>query len=168
MFSELVCISSFKKNFITVIIFVNQRFHIAFADCLNCLCDLVNRICVDLPSEFDLSFYLVTFCYSNISHIVCNSHDTHMTALDNTYSSAHPGCNFLLYIFICPVPHNNLALNSKTAEDMAVLTIAVSGLVLVHKVHINSVIRNLLIELSVQMKQRFSVFLEAENPGFCR
>ena len=42
-----------------------------------------------------------------------------------------------------------------TAHDMPVLPVAVRGLVLIHEIHIYTVVRNLLIELRMQMAERF-------------
>ena len=50
---------------------------------------------------------------------------------------------------------------------MAVLSVAVRGLILVHKIHVYGIVGNLLVILRVQMQQRFSELLQAEYPGFC-
>ena len=51
---------------------------------------------------------------------------------------------------------------------MAILSASVSRLVFIHKVHINGIVGNLLIKLGMQMAKRLSVFLQSQNPGFCR
>ena len=42
---------------------------------------------------------------------------------------------------------------------MAVLPVSVSGLILIHEVHIDRVIRNLPVKLGMQMQKRLSVLL---------
>ena len=51
---------------------------------------------------------------------------------------------------------------------MAVLPASMSRLVLIHEIHIDGVIGNLTVKLSVQMAQRFSVFLKPEDPALGR
>ena len=55
---------------------------------------------------------------------------------------------------VSPVADDNLALDAHTGYDVAVLTVTVCGLVLVHEVHIDRVVRNLFVELCMKMKQR--------------
>ena len=47
---------------------------------------------------------------------------------------------------------------------MPVFTTAVCGLVLIHEIHIDRIIRDLTVELGVKMKERFSVLLQSEDP----
>ena len=41
-------------------------------------------------------------------------------------------------------------------------------LVFIHKIHVNSVIGDFPVKLSVEVEQRFPEFLESQYPGFCR
>ena len=70
-----------------------------------------------------------------------------MAALYNTDCSAHPGCNLLTNSLAGPVSNNNLTLNTHTCYHMAPLAVAVCGLVLVHEIHVDAVIRNFLVKL---------------------
>ena len=72
-----------------------------------------------------------------------------MAALDHADCGAHPGCNALLHIDIAPVSDYDLALDSHACHDMTVLTVSVCRLVLVHEIHVDGVIRDLLIELGM-------------------
>ena len=72
-----------------------------------------------------------------------------MAALDHADCCAHPGCNALLHIDVAPVSHDYLALDSHTCHDMTVLTVSVCRLVLVHEIHVDGVVRNLLIKLGM-------------------
>ena len=59
---------------------------------------------------------------------------------------------------------HNLSLDAHTAHDMTILTVTMGRLVLVHEVHVNRIIRYLLIKLCVEMHQRLSVLLKSKNP----
>ena len=63
---------------------------------------------------------------------------------------------------------NNLALNAHTGYDMTPLAISMSSLILIHEIHIDRVIRKLLIVLRMQMQQRLAKLLQADDPGLCR
>ena len=63
---------------------------------------------------------------------------------------------------------HDLALDAHAAHDMAVLPVSVRGLVLVHEVHIDRVVRDLLVELCVEVHQRLPVLLQPQDPGLRR
>ena len=87
-----------------------------------------------------------------------------MTAFHDSDCGTHPGCQSLLYFLISPVSDDYFSLDSHTGNNMTVLSATMCRLVLIHEIHIDRVIRNFLIELCVQMAQRFSVFFQTENP----
>ena len=90
MLSELLLISSFQQYLILIIIFFNQRVNISFGNRLYFCRDLIDRICVDLPSELDLRLYLIPLGNGHIPHIIRNPHDADMAALNHADSRAHP------------------------------------------------------------------------------
>ena len=63
----------------------------------------------------------------------------------------HPGSQLILYFFICPVAYDHLALNSHTGHNMSIFSSAVGRLVFIHEIHINGLIRDLLVKLGMQM-----------------
>ncbi len=165
---EFLLISSFQKYLIFIIIFFHQCVNIALGDILHIIGDLVHRVGVNLPSKLNLRLHLVPFGHGNISHIIGDSHNTDVAALNHAHCRAHPGTNLLLDICVLPVSHDDLALHTETAEDMTVFSVAMGRLVLIHKVHVYGVVWNLTVELCMEMKQGFAVFLQSQNPGFCR
>lgn len=91
-----------------------------------------------------------------------------MGRLHNAHCSSHPASQLILHTGICPMPYNNLTLNSHTAYDMAIFPVAMRRLILIHEIHINAVIRNFLIELRMQMTKRLTILLQPQNPHFRR
>ena len=87
-----------------------------------------------------------------------------MGGLHQADGCSHPSCQLLLHSCRCPVPYDHFALDSHAGYDMPILSVAVGGLVLVHEVHIDGIIRDLFIELGMQMTERLSVFLQAQDP----
>ena len=168
MLLKFLRVTSIQNHIVFIIIFFYQNINISLAYILNIFCDLVNRISIDLPSEFHLSLNLIALCYSYVSHIVGYTAYTDMAALHDTNCSTHPGCQTLLDLFVCPVSCNDFSLDSHAGYHMAKLTAAVCGLVLIHKVHINGVIGDFHIELCMKMAQRFAILFKAKDPGFCR
>ena len=51
---------------------------------------------------------------------------------------------------------------------MTIFPVTMCGLILIHKVHIDGVIGNLLIKLRVEMAKGLIVLLQAHNPHLCR
>ena len=168
MSAELCLVSALKQDLIFVIVLFYQSINIRLADRCNCLCDLIDRICIYFPAEFDLCLYLVTLGNGYVSHVVSDTHYADMAALHDTDRGAHPGCDTLLHLAVIPVADDHLALNAHAGHDVAILTVAVCGLVLVHEIHIDRIVRNLFVELCMKMKQRFTVLLKTKDPGFCR
>ena len=91
-----------------------------------------------------------------------------MAALHNSHCCAHPGRDLFLYFSVAPVAHCHFALNTHAGYDMTILSVTMGRLIFIHKVHVNGIVRNLLIELGVQMHQRLSVLLQSQDPGFGR
>ena len=149
MLSEFLRISSLQENVIFAIVLFHQSVCICFRYSLYCFCNFVYRISVHFPAEFNLGFHLIPFCNRYISHIIRNSHNTDMTAFDNSDGSSHPGCDPLLNIFVIPESYDHFSLDSHPADNMSILSVSMSSLVFIHKVHINGVIRNLPVKLGV-------------------
>src|SRR5699024_11538325 len=111
------------------------------------------------PAEFNLGFHLIPFCNRYVSHVIRNSHNTDMAALDNADGCSHPGCDPFLDVPVIPEPYDYLSLDSHAADNMSVLSVTMGSLVFVHKVHINGVVRNISDKQAVKMSRRFSVVL---------
>ena len=90
MFPEFLFVSSLCDDTVLIIVFFYQNIRICPGDSIYRLGNFINRIGVDLPSEFNLSFNLIAFCYRNISHVICDSHNTDMAAFHNAYCRPHP------------------------------------------------------------------------------
>ena len=91
-----------------------------------------------------------------------------MRGLNHAQRRSHPASDLLLHPLIRPVPYDNLPLDSHTAHNMSILPVPMRRLVLIHEVHINRVIRKFLIELCMQMTQRFPKFLQPQDPHLRR
>ena len=165
---EFFRVSALKKNVIFIIIFFDQNINIAFGNILHIIADFIDRISVNFPSELDLCFYFVTFGNGYISHVVGNTAYTDMAAFHDSDCSTHPGCQSLLNFLVSPVSDDNFSLDSHAGNDMSILSSTMSRLVLIHEIHVDRVIWDFFIKLCVQMAQRFSVFFQTKDPGFCR
>ena len=71
-------------------------------------------------------------------------------------------------IVVSVVAGDNLMRDMKLCEDETELAVTVRRLIEVHEVHINRVVRKLLICLRVQMKERLSELLQALDPHLGR
>ena len=58
--------------------------------------------------------------------------------------------------------------DSETGEDKAVFTVAMSSLIQIHEIHIDFIIRKLLVSLGMKVKQGLVEDLQTLDPHFCR
>ena len=65
-------------------------------------------------------------------------------------------------------PATTLRSMPHAGDDVAVLAVAVRGLVLVHEVHVDGVVGNFLVELRVQVQKRLAVLAQAGDPALGR
>ena len=63
---------------------------------------------------------------------------------------------------------NYLMRNVQTGYDESVLSVAMGSLVQVHEVHIDRIVRKLLISLGMKVKQRLAEDLKSLDPHLCR
>ena len=165
---KLFRISSLQKNVVFAVIFLNQRVHITLRHGIHIFHRIVHAVMIDLPAELDLGFHLVAFGYGNVVHVVADTADSDVGGFHHAHSRSHPASQLLLYGRAGPVAHNYLALDSHTGYDMSIFPVAVRGLIFIHEIHVDGIVGNLLVELSVKMTQRLSVLLQAQNPHLGR
>ena len=70
-----------------------------------------------------------------------------MAALHDAHRGSHPGADRRLHRTLIPETDDNLSLNAHSRHHVAEFPVSVSGLVLIHEIHVNGVIGNLLIKL---------------------
>ena len=166
--AELIRVPALQEDLVGVVVLVGQCLDFRVGDGIHCLADLVDRISVDLPAELDLCFNLIALGDGDVSHVVSDTHDADVAGLHDADSGAHPGSETAEDLLILPVAHDDLPLDAHAGHDVAVLTVAVGGLVLIHVVHVDGVVGDLLQILGVQVAQGLFVLLKAEDPGLGR
>ena len=166
--SEFLRVPALLDNLVCAVIFFRQSFRLAVGDGIHILNKDIDRPCVDFPSEFDLRFDLIAFRHGNISHVICKSGYSHMRALEHADCHVHPGSQLFHHCLVFPVTGNDLSLDAHSGDDMAVLSSAVSRLVLIHEVHVDRLIGDFLIVLCMEMAKRLAVLLKSEDPALGR
>ena len=161
-------IPALQQDSVLAVILVHQCRDVSLWHSLHIFGQLIDRIGVHFPAELHLGLHLVAFGDSHIPHVVRKSRHPYMAALHDAYRGAHPGCYAAHHLFISPVAHNNLSLNTHAGYHMAVFPVSMGGLVLIHEIHVNGIVGNLLVELCMEMHQGLSVFLQSQNPGLGR
>ena len=113
-------------------------------------------------------FHLVTVSYGYIVHLVAKTNDQHILRICPTCTNTHPYSNLMQCVFVFPITYYHFATDTHTSTDVSEFTVAMSRLIQVHEVHVHCIPRNFLVELSMQMQQRFLQLLQTVNPHFCR
>ena len=142
----------------------NQSFNFFVLDILVIFHKFAYWAIVNVVTHALFGFNFVTVCYGYIVHLVAETQDKHILRISPSSTYSHPNSNLAECFFVFPVAYNHLAANTHTSADMTELTVAMCALVKVHEVHVHSVPRNFLVELSMQVQQRFLQLLKAVNP----
>jgi len=128
--------------------------------------NVLYAVVVHTPAKFNLGFDLVTLCYSYIAHIVTNAQHTQPVAFKSTHCRAHPATDTAAKFFVLPPTRNDFFLQTHTGDDKPVLSVTVSGLVQIHKVHVDFIPRNITVKLCINVQQRFLQYLQTMYPHF--
>src|SRR5262245_9505441 len=115
-----------------------------------------------------LCSYLVPFSDCHLAHVIPEPAESCGLPIMPGRSCARPDADLRLYLPILPVPHNNLPIESHSAHDESVFTVAVRGLIQIHEIHVNGGPGYIAMMLGVQMEQRLSEKFEAVDPHFGR
>ena len=94
-----------------------------------------------------LGLDLVALCDGDLAHVVAEAHDLHVLRHGHADGGLHPVADALVNLFVLPVAGHDLAGLAQAGADEAVLPVAVGGLVEVHEVHVDFVVRDLLVVL---------------------
>ena len=168
MAAEFLLVAAVEEYVVHVVVLVHQRVGIRLADGGDVLGDFVDRIGVHGPAQLDLRLDLVALGDGHVAHVVRHAQYAHVAALHQADGRAHPGGDALLHARVAPMAGDNLALDAHAGDDVAVLAVAVRGLVFVHEVHVDGVVGNLLVELRVQVQKRLAVLAQAGDPTLGR
>jgi len=161
---EFLGIPSLKQDGVPAVILIQQGCDIPLWNRLHIFAQLVHRICIHFPAKLHLGLYLITLGNRYIPHVVGKPGHPYMAALHDAHRGAHPTGNASLHLLIAPVSHDYLALNAHAGNHVAIFPVPVGGLVLIHEIHINGIIWNLLVELCVEMHQRLPELLKSQDP----
>ena len=168
MAAEFLLVAAVEEDVVHVVVLVHQRVGIRLADGGDVLGDFVDRIGVHGPAQLDLRLDLVALGDGHVAHVVRHAQYAHVAALHQADGRAHPGGDALLHALVAPMAGDHLALDAHAGDDVAVLAVAVRGLVFVHKVHVDGVVGNFLVELRVQVQKRLAVLAQAGDPTLGR
>ena len=111
-----------------------------------------------------LELYAVAIGNGNVVHVHTEHQTAAVVSVGNGSSHARPNGYSLLCLWALPVSYHHLAWNAHTGADMTELDVAMSRLVEVHEVHVDSVPRQLGVVLGVEVEQRLLESLQTLNP----
>ena len=130
--------------------------------------ELVDGPGVDRGAEYTLRLGLVAFGDGNVAHIVAPAHHVHRVRGLPTGAGARPHADLVGHRGIGVMPHDDLARDAETSDNVAVFTIAVRGLVEIHEIHVNGLPWNLEMVLGVKLQQWLAQRLEPTDPHLRR
>ena len=69
------------------------------------------------------------------NHVIAETAYSDMGRFNNTERRPHPAAQLVLHPFGCPVPDDDLPLDSHTAHDMSIFPVSMRRLIFIHEVH---------------------------------
>ena len=164
MLLKFLRISSLQNDIVLAVILFYQSVDLILWNSRYIFSYFVYRISIYFPAKLDLSFYLVAFGNGYVSHIICHTAYTDMTALHDTDCSKHPAGDSFLHFSVSPVTYDYFSLDSHSGNNVAIFSVTMCRLILIHEVHINGIIWNLTVKLCMKVHQRLAVLLQTKNP----
>ena len=159
--TELLRVAAVEDDLVRVVVLVSEGLDLGVADAVDVGHEVVHRPGVDGPAELDLCLDLVSVGHGDVAHRVGEAGDADVAALVDADGDALPGAKLLKDALVLPVTEDHLVGPAHAGEDVPQLALAVSGLILVHEVHVDRVVRNLLVVLRRELAQRLGELLES-------
>ena len=125
---------------------------------------LVDSPGVDLDTQLDLRFGLVTFGDSDVAHVVAKAGEFHVLRSPAAKRGAGPHLNAIAGGLVTHVAHNGGARDAHPGLDVGVLAVTVSCLVEVHEVKVDTAPRQFHVGLGVEVEQWLRDHVEACDP----
>ncbi len=154
-------IDAFRRHGILLFVFLHERVYIFFTHGTDIIYKVSDRIIIHLPAEFDMRLDLIPFRNCYIAHIIRKAADLDRLGKSVSRGNLTPGSKLFKRIGIFIVADDYLVIHSQTRYDITEFPVAVSRLILVHEIHVDGIVRNLLIELGVQVQKRLSVLMKS-------
>ena len=153
-----------RREIVAREVFLHEGVHFRLGDCIHLVYEFAHRPGVDLPAELSLRFDFVAFGDGYLAHVVAKADKAQVLALIITDRAAHPRAELVEYRRILPVSRDDLARESHSRRDEAVLAVAVRCLIEVHEIHVDFLIRNLAVILRRKMAVRLLQQLQTVDP----
>jgi len=167
-FAEAVHFGGADFHLVIFFVLINQSVDFRVFNFLDNSYEVANTITVDRIAELLLGFDLVAFGDGHFTHVVAKASDFHSLHIVPGAGGSHPDTDAFLDFFILPVADDDLAVQTHPSTDKPEFAVAVSGLIEVHEVHIDTRPGQVAIELGMQMQEGFLEILQAGNPHLGR
>ena len=161
--TELLRVTPVHNELVGVVVLVGERLDLGRGDGVDVRHDLVDRPRVDGPAELDLGLDLVAVGHGHVAHGVGEAGATDVAGLLQAHRGGLPAAELGEGDRVLPEAEDDLVVPAHAGEDVPELALAVGGLVLVHEVHVDGVVRDLLVVLRRELAQRLAKVLQAED-----
>src|SRR5690606_386319 len=132
---------------IAVVILRHEGIHFLVGHVVDRGYEVAHAITIDGVSKPDLRLYLVAFGDGNLSHVVAEPAILSVLPVAPRQRGAQPRLHARVSGSSLPVAHHYLAAQTQARHNIPELAVAVCAWVQVHKVHINGLPGNILVEL---------------------
>ena len=161
--TELLRVAAVEHEAVGLVVLVGELLDLGGGHGLDVRGEVVDRPRIDGPAELDLGLDLVAIGDGDVAHGVGEAGDADVAGLVDTHGDALPLAELGEGDGILPVTKDDLVVPAHAGKDVPELALTVGGLVLVHEVHVDGVVRDLLVVLRRKLAQRLAEVLQAQD-----
>ena len=162
------CFHIVRRHRVFALIFSHFGIHFGIRCLGSALCDFADAPVLDFPAVLDVALQAVAVRHGHVAHIVAKGRDACIVGKADGLCHLSKAADFFHHMLMPVVTGHHFMRHLQLGQDEAVFAVTVGCLVEVHEVHVDAVIRKLLVVLRVQVKQRLPKDLQALDPHFCR
>ena len=161
MGAELLRVTAVEHQIVGVVVLVGEGLDLGVGDAVDVGHELVDGPGVHGPAKDLLGLDLVAVGHRDVAHGVREAAHADVTGLVDAHRHALPGTELGQDGLVLPVAEDDLVVPAHAGEDVPELALAMGRLVLVHEVHVDGVVRNLLVVLRRELAQRLAEVAQA-------
>ena len=136
---------------------LDQRVDVSVRNRIHVLDEVSDAVVRNRPAELNHRLDLVAVGHRHVAHVVAEAGNLKLLAVCRGKACAHPISDAAPRFIAAPMPDDHLASQVHARGDEAELAVSVRRLVQIHKVHINARVRDVTVELRIELKERLAV-----------
>ena len=161
--TELLRVTAVEHELVGVVVLVGEGLDLGVGDAVDVGHEVVHGPGVHGPAKDLLGLDLVAVGHRDVAHGVREAAHADVAGLVDAHRHALPGAELGEDRLVLPEAKDDLVVPAHAGEDVPELALAMGRLVLVHEVHVDGVVRDLLVVLRRELAQRLAEVAQARD-----